>query len=124
MSVSNILKLLFTTNPINSITGESQTDTDFGKILDLNFDAIPLKGNKNYSLYNGMVIDIRNARRKDSDFIEITKSDLEQLKQILIAATETNSKLNRIVSFLTEVIDNAISKDLIDTQEIEKPIKN
>jgi len=117
--MSNILKLKFTTNPINSITGESQKDADFGKILDLNFDSIPLKGNKNYSLYNGMVIDIRNARRKDSDYIEVTKADLEQLKQILIAATETNPKLNRIVSFLTEVIDMTISNDLIDTQEIK-----
>jgi hypothetical protein len=121
--VSKILKLVFTTHPINSITGESQDDIDFGKILDNSFNLIPLKGNKNYSLYNDMVISIRNARRKESEFIEVTKSDLEQLKQILIAATETNSSLNRVVSFLTEVIEKTISDDLIDNT-IPEEIKN
>lgn len=121
--MSKILKLVFTTHPINSITGESQDDIDFGKILDNSFNLIPLKGNKNYSLYNDMVISIRNARRKESEFIEVTKSDLEQLKQILIAATETNSSLNRVVSFLTEVIEKTISDDLIDNT-IPEEIKN
>ncbi len=118
-NMSNILKLFFTTNPVNFINGEPQIDTDFGKVLDSNFDLIPLKGNKNYSLYNDMVISIRNARRKDSDFIEVTKSDIEQLKQILIAATADNSRLNRIVSFLTEIIDNTISGGVIATEIIE-----
>jgi len=110
----NIIKLNFTINPVNSMTDKPQTDVDFGKLLDINFDLIPLKGNKNYSLYNDTIISIRNARRKDLDTIEMTKSDLEQLKQILIASTETNSKLNRIVSFLIETIDDAISNNLID----------
>jgi len=113
--MSNIRKLKFTTNPINSVTGESQKEVDFGMILDNSFDLIPLKGNKNYSLYNSMIIDIRNARRKESEFIEVTKSDLEQLKLILITATETTPLLNRKVSFLTEIIEKALSDDIIDT---------
>lgn len=117
--LSNILKLVFTKNPVNSISGEIQTDMDFGKVLDMNFDSIPLKGHKNYSLYNQMVIDIRNARMKNEDSIDVTKSDLESLKQILIAATETNSKLNRIVSFLTEVIDKTISGIPVTEPEIK-----
>ena len=116
----NILKLKFTTNPINSITGEPQADMDFGKMLDKIFDYVPLKGNKNYSLYNNMGIDIRNARRKESEFIDVTKSDLEQLKQILIAAVEDNSSLNRPVSFLIEVFDKTITDGLIDNTSPEK----
>ena len=121
--MSNILKLNFTINPINSITGDIQNDIDFGKVLDLSFDQIPLKGNKNYSLYNDMVISIRDARRKNLDTIEVTKSDLESLKQILIAATETSPLLNRKVSFLTEVIEKTLS-DGMKTKEDEKPIEN
>ena len=123
INMSNILKLFFTTNPSNSITGEVQKGIDFGMILDTSFDLIPLKGNKNYSLYNSMVIDIRNARRKESEFIEVAKSDLEQLKLILIDATETNPLLNRKVSFLTEVIEKAISDSLIDDTVHEKVIQ-
>lgn len=121
--MSQTLKLKFTVNPINSITGDVQKDMDFGKILDLSFDEIPLKGNKNYSLYNDIIIDIRNARRKDKESIEVQKSDIESLKQILIAATENNPLLNRRVSFLNETLDNAISDDIISNKK-EEPIKN
>jgi len=121
--MSNIRKLFFTTNPTNSITGEIHKDVDFGIVLDNSFDMIPLKGNKNYSLYNSMIIDIRNARRKESKFIEVTKSDLEQLKQILIASTETTPLLNRKVSFLNEVIETAISDDIIDNT-VPEEVKN
>lgn len=107
------LKLTFTKPPINSITGIPQDDTDFGKVLDVIFDLVPLKGNKNYSLYNNILIDIRNARREKSDIIEITKSDLDTLKGILLNSTENNPKLNRPVSFLCEIIDDTISDDII-----------
>ena len=115
--MSQILKLQFTTNPTNSLTGEIQNDVDFGKVLDLSFDEIPLKGNKNYSLYNDMVISIRDARRKNIDVIEITKSDLESLKNILIAATENNPLLNRRVSFMTEIMDDAITDGMKQKEE-------
>jgi len=118
--MSQTLKLKFTVHPINSITGETQQDMDFGKILDLSFDEIPLKGNRNYSLYNGIIIDIRNARRNNKESIDIQKSDIESLKNILIAATETNPTLNRRVSFLTEILDNAITDDLVSKKEEEK----
>lgn len=119
--MTQILKLNYTTHPVNSITGEQQNDIDFGKVLDISFDEIPLKGNKNYSLYNDMVISIRDARRKNIDSIDVTKSDLESLKQILISATENNPLLNRKVSFLTEIIENTITADTIQK---EKPIEN
>jgi len=107
------------------MTGESQEDVDFGKVLDMSFDSIPLKGNKNYSLYNDMVIGIRNARRTELDYIDTTKSDLESLKQILISATENTSLLNRKVSFMCEVIDKTISDDIISsTKEQESQIQN
>jgi len=123
--MSQTLKLKFTIPPINSITGEPQKDMDFGKILDLSFDEIPLKGNKNYSLYNGIIIDIRNARRINEESIEIQKPDIESLKQILIAATETNSRLNRRVSFLTEVLENAITDDILEQEkQKEEPVEN
>ncbi len=119
--MSNTLNLKFTVNPINNITGEAQEDMSFGKVLDLSFDEIPLKSNKNYSLYHGILIDIRNARRKDEEHIEITKSDIESLKQILISATETNPKLNRRVSFLCEILDDTIAEDiLLKKKEEEK----
>lgn len=111
------LKLTFTKTPINSITGIPQDDTDFGKILDVLFDLVPLKGNKNYSLYNNILIDIRNARREKSEIIETTKIDLETLKGILLNSTENNSKLNRPVSFLIETIDDTITDDIIAKKE-------
>jgi len=119
--VSGVLKLKFTTHPIITKEGGTQEDVDFALVLDSAFDEIPLKGNKNYALYNNILIEIRNARKKDEETIDVTKSDLEQLKQILIAATEGNSKLNRRVSFLTEVIDNAITSDIVQnsTPEVE-----
>ncbi len=110
--MSQTIKLKFTKNPINSITGVPQVDTDFGKVLDLSFDAVPLKGNKNYSLYNDMVISIRNARRKEQEIIETTKADLETLKTILLNSTENNPKLNRAVSFMCEVIDDTIDSTI------------
>lgn len=115
--MSQTLKLKFTIPPINSITGEPQKDMDFGKILDLSFDEIPLKGNKNYSLYNDVIINIRNARRKDEESIEIQKSDIELLKQILINATENNPRLNRRVSFLTEVLENTVTDNILEQQK-------
>lgn len=121
------IKLTFTKTPINSITGISQDDTDFGKVLDVIFDLVPLKGNKNYSLYNNILIDIRNARRKESDIIETTKSDLDALKEILLNSTENNPKLNRAVSFLCETIDDTISDDIISNniaKKIEPKITN
>lgn len=111
--MGNILNLKFTTNPLNSITGEIQSDTDFGKVLDGNFDNIPLKGNKNYSLYNQILIDIRDSRRKNTDTIEVSKSDLESLRKILIDSTENVPALNRIVSFLISVIDDTIKQEII-----------
>ena len=58
------------------------------------------------------------------DFIEVVQSDLEQLQQSLISATSNNSKLNRIVSFLTEIIDKTISDDIIDSTKQESEIQN
>ncbi len=115
------LKLTFTKTPINSVTGIPQDDTDFGKVLDVLFDLVPLKGNKNYSLYNNILIDIRNARREKSEIIETIKSDLETLKGILLNSTENNPKLNRPVSFLCETIDETISDDLI-AKKVESEI--
>lgn len=114
--MGSILKLKFTENPVNTITGKNHNDIDFGKVLDQSFDRILLKGHTNYSLYNQMVIDIRNARMKDEDSIDVSKHDLESLKLILIAATETDFTLNRIVSFLTEVIDKTISSAVDNTK--------
>lgn len=72
------------------------------------FDNVPLKGNKTYSLYNNLLVDIRNARRNNVSFIDMTKSDLNTLKEILLAAIDGNPRLNRPVSFLTEVIEKAM----------------
>lgn len=112
--LNDTIKLKFTTNHVNSIDGTIEKDVDFGIVLDRSFDEITLKSNKNYSLYNGLLVDIRNERRKDeSECIEVTKSDLESLKVILISAVENNSLLNRRVGFLLEVIEKAIADDII-----------
>lgn len=116
--MSQILKLVFTIRPYNNITGEIQKDTDFGKVLDMIFDNVPLKGNKTYSLYNNLLVDIRNARRQELEFIDVTKSDLNTLKEILLASVDGNPKLNRPVSFLTEIIEKAmINETTHDTSE-------
>ena len=107
------VKLTFTVNPVNA-NGDIQKDVDFGMVMDKSFDNIPLKGNKNYSIYNDIVIDIRNKRQKNTSYVEIEKSDLETLKNILIAATENTPQLNRRVSFMCQVIDESISNDVIE----------
>ena len=82
-------------------------------ILDQSFDSISLKGNKHYSIYNDLVINIRNARTSKVDFIEVEKSDLDTLRNILVAATDGKPQLNRRVSFMCEVIDESISEDIV-----------
>lgn len=115
-----LIKLIFTINPANYVTGVIQENADFGIVLDMSFDDIPLKGHKNYSLYNDMVISIRNARRENKESIEVTKSDLDTLKQILIEATQSTPLLNRKVSFMLEVIDNSISNHILDKNKKEE----
>lgn len=107
------IKLLFQSNPINA-DGTMQKDVDFGLVLDQSFDNIPLKGNKNYSLYNELVINIRAARKNDDTYIEVERADLENLKNILIAATEGIPQLNRRVSFLCQVIDESINSHIVE----------
>lgn len=119
--MENILKLKFTEPLINFVTDEVIKDQDFGKILDAIFDRVPLKSNKNFALYNDMVISIRSSRRKDEEYIETTKNDLESLKTILIDAASQTPELNRAVSFLTETMDNTIEEHIKNKGQKQPP---
>lgn len=78
-------------------------------ILNVCFDIIPLATKTEFATYNNILIDIRNARRQNLDYIEVDKSELELLKTIFEKGLINKPELNRRVSFVIEVLEQTIS---------------
>jgi len=104
----DIRELDFTIHP-KEVDGKPILDADFGYILDLLFDAVPTKTNKNFALYNNILIDIRNARKVNKITVDITVPDLKEVKELLLAGAVSNPTINRRVAFLTDIIDGLIA---------------
>jgi len=81
----------------------------FADIFNQLIDAVPFSSNKHFAVYNNILIDIRRAKNKELDYIDIEKSDLETLKTIFEKALVNKPEINRTIGFMFEVIDQCIA---------------
>ena len=81
----------------------------FADILNTCFDVVPLATKTEFATYNNILIDIRNARRQNLDYIEVDKKDIELLKTIFEKGLVNKPDLNRRGGFIIEVLEQAIS---------------
>jgi len=84
-------------------------DLTFADILNTCFDVVPLATKTEFATYNNILIDIRNARRQNLDYIEVDKKDIELLKTIFEKGLVNKPDLNRKGGFIIEVLEQAIS---------------
>ena len=91
----------------------------FANIFNELIDSVPFSSNKHFAIYNNILIDIRNAKLKDLEYIEIEKTDLETLKIIFEKALIGKPEINRSIGFMFEVIDQCIA-DIINENNAPK----
>ena len=84
-------------------------DLTIADILNTCFDLVPLASKTEFSTYNNILIDIRNAKRQNLDYIEVDKKELELLKTIFEKGLVNKPELNRRVGFVIEVLEQTIS---------------
>jgi len=84
-------------------------DLTIADVLNQCFDLVPLASKNEFGAYNNVLIDIRNARLKKLDTIEIDKSELELLKTIFEKALINKPELNRRIGFIIEILEQTIS---------------
>jgi len=85
----------------------------FADVFNQLMDIVPFTSNKHFATYNNLLIDIRNAKVKELESVEVEKSDLEILKIIFEKALIGKPEINRTVGFILEVIDQCIA-DIIN----------
>jgi len=88
-------------------------DLTFADVFNQLMDTVPFTSNKHFATYNNLLIDIRNAKGKELESVEVEKSDLETLKIIFEKALIGKPEINRTVGFILEVIDQCIA-DIIN----------
>ena len=84
-------------------------DLTIADILNVCFDLVPLSSKTEFSTYNNILIDIRNAKRQNLDYIEVDKKELELLKTIFEKGLINKPELNRRIGFVIEILEQAIS---------------
>jgi len=84
-------------------------DLTIADVLNVCFDLVPLASKTEFGTYNNILIDIRNAKRQNLDYIEIDKSELELLKTIFEKGLVNKPELNRRVGFVIEILEQTIS---------------
>lgn len=84
-------------------------DLTIADILNVCFDLVPLASKTEFVTYNNILIDIRNAKRQNYDYIEVDKKELELLKSIFEKGLINKPELNRRVGFVIEVLEQIIS---------------
>ena len=84
-------------------------DLTIADILNTCFDVVPLATKTEFATYNNILIDIRNARRQNLDYIEVDKKDIELLKTIFEKGLVNKPDLNRRGGFIIEVLEQTIS---------------
>ena len=84
-------------------------DLTIADILNTCFDVVPLATKTEFSTYNNILIDIRNAKRQNLDYIEVDKKDIELLKTIFEKGLVNKPDLNRRGGFIIEVLEQTIS---------------
>ena len=84
-------------------------DLTIADILNVCFDLVPLASKTEFATYNNILIDIRNAKRQNDEYIEVDKSELESLKTIFEKGLVNKPELNRRVGFVIEILEQTIS---------------
>ena len=84
-------------------------DLMIADILNTCFDLVPLASKTEFATYNNILIDIRNAKRQNLDYIEVDKKDIELLKTIFEKGLVNKPDLNRRGGFIIEVLEQTIS---------------
>lgn len=80
------------------------------------FDVTEMPNNSDFSLYNHVLINIRNAKQNNQGIIYLTKSELDKLKK-LFEKPPKNPQLNRIVGFVHECLEKAYVHAMITLEE-------
>jgi len=88
-------------------------------ILNTCFDLVPLSSKTEFATYNNILIDIRNAKRQNQEYVEIDKSELELLKTIFEKGLVNKPELNRRVGFIIEIIEQTIADVIIQSKSNE-----
>lgn len=84
-------------------------DLTIADILNTCFDVVPLATKTEFATYNNILIDIRNAKRQNLDYIEVDKKDIELLKTIFEKGLVNKPDLNRRGGFIIEILEQTIS---------------
>lgn len=88
-------------------------DLTISDILNSCFDLVPLASKSDFAIYNNILIDIRNARKKTQDYIEIDKGELEKLKTIFEKGLVNKPELNRRIGFIIETLEQTIADIIV-----------
>lgn len=88
-------------------------DLTIADILDTCFDLVPLPSKSDFATYNNVLIDIRNAKKKKQNYIEIDKGELEKLKTIFEKGLVDKPELNRRTGFIIEVLEQTIANIVV-----------
>jgi len=84
-------------------------DLTIADILNTCFDLVPLASKTEFATYNNILIDIRNAKRQNQEYIEIDKSEIELLKTIFEKGLVNKPELNRRIGFIIEILEQALA---------------
>jgi len=127
LSQELVNKLNIKTNDTIEDYRDQIPDYTFADVLNELFDSVSFSSNKHFSSYNNILIDIRNAKKKELDYIDIEKSDLEIIKTILEKAVEIPHApdrpiINRKAAFIIEVIDQCIADIVLENKQPEPEI--
>lgn len=95
-------------------------DLTIADILNTCFDLVPLASKTQFATYNNILIDIRNAKRQNQEYIEIDKSEIELLKTIFEKGLINKPELNRRVGFIIEVLEQALADIVVKNITPEK----
>ena len=97
-------------------------DLMISDILNTCFDLVPLASKTEFAAYNNILIDIRNAKRQNQDYIEIDKSEIELLKTIFEKGLVNKPELNRKSGFIIEVLDQALADIISENNPVATKI--
>lgn len=71
-------------------------------------DSTKMTSNSNLVLYGEILTDIKNAKKNNLTTIDISKSDLEKFKKIFEAKPPEDTRLNKIVIFIIECLEQPV----------------
>lgn len=80
----------------------------FGDVLNQLFDSIQMPSNSDFEVYASTLMDIRIAKSRNEEGINVSVADLEKLKKLFTKPAKQD--LNKRCAFVTECLDAAINQ--------------